>query len=118
MLTVFARDAELLRRKLRTSAIDPFLVQEQLRQIEFEIDDASIGLRRARTSTEFAREQLERFEERHWALLRFYDPDKAVQEVEAALLELGEGEPAARIPDSCMPVESSDVNGNANSAQT
>jgi hypothetical protein len=82
------------------------------------MDDASMELRRARTSTELAREQLERFEERHWALLRFYDPDKAVQQVEAALLELEEGEPAARIPDSVMPVESSDGNGGSNSPQT
>ena len=92
------------RRKLRNSGSDTFILEEQLRQIEFEMDDASRELRRARRSTELAKEQLERFEERHWALLRFYDPEKAEQQVEAALLELGEVEPAARLPDPSVSI--------------
>lgn len=80
------------------------------------MDDASREVRRARTSTELAREQLERFEERHWALLRFYDPDKAEQQVEAALIELGEGEPAARMPDSVVSIDTLDDNNNDISA--
>ncbi|CAJ1943082.1 unnamed protein product [Cylindrotheca closterium] len=109
-------DAELQRRKLRNSESDPFLLQEQLRQIEFEMDDASRELRRARTSTELARDQLETFEERHWALLRFYDPEKAGQQVEAALLELGEVEPAARLSDPNVSVKSTEANDSVDSA--
>lgn len=81
------------------------------------MDDASRELRRARTSTEIAREQLERFEERHWALLRFYNPDQAKQQVQAALLELEEREPAARMPNSGNFVESVEANGSGNSSQ-
>lgn len=80
------------------------------------MDNASRELRRARASKELAKDQLERVEERHWALLKFYDPDKAEQEVKAALLELGEVEPAARLPDNGIYVNSAEANNNGDSA--
>lgn len=90
-------DAELQRRKLENSREDARYAQEQLRQIDFELDDASRDLRRARAQVGLARDELERLQERHWALLGFYNPDQAEEEVEAALRELEEVEPAAKL---------------------
>jgi hypothetical protein len=76
---------------------DPRVAQEQLRQIDFELDDASRDLRRARAQVGLVRDRLERLEDRHWALLGYYNPDQAEEHVEAALRELEELEPAAKL---------------------
>jgi hypothetical protein len=90
-------DAELQRRNLEGSRGDPRVAQEQLRQIDFELDDASRDLRRARAQVGLARDRLERLQDRHWALLGCYNPDQAEEHVEAALRELAELEPAAKL---------------------
>lgn len=90
-------DAELQRRNLEDSRGDPRVAQEQLRQIDFELDDASRDLRRARAQVGLVRDRLERLEDRHWALLGYYNPDQAEEHVEAALRELEELEPAAKL---------------------
>lgn len=64
------------------------------------MDEASRVLRRARTQVGLAREELDRFRDRHWALLSFYDPDRAQEKVEEALNELQEVEPAARLDET------------------
>lgn len=98
-ITILKVEAELERRKLEAFRGDPGLAQDQLRQIDFELDEASRDLRRARTQVQLAREQLERLQDRHWALLGFYNPDKAKEQVDLALKELEETEPAARLDD-------------------
>lgn len=72
---------------------------EELRQIELDLDEASRTLRRARSQTQIARDQLEELKERHWALLSFYDPEQAEEMVDEALNELQQFEPAARLDD-------------------
>jgi hypothetical protein len=96
----FFRDAELQRRQVE----DPGrggarLAQERLRQIERDMDEASRVLRRARTQVQLARDQLDEFKDRHWALLSFYNPDQAEEKVREALDELQQLEPAARLDD-------------------
>lgn len=87
------------------------MAQEQLRQIDFELDDASRALRRARTQTGLARDRLEKLQQRHWALLNFYNPDQAEEQVDAALNELEEVDPAARLNESVfqIPILGDDV---------
>eukprot|EP00980_Cylindrotheca_fusiformis_P015218 scaffold4222_cov115-Cylindrotheca_fusiformis.AAC.14 len=99
-ITILRVDAELQRRKLENGRSDARLAQEQLRQIDFEIDDASRELRRARSQVGLARDELERLQDRHWALLGFYNPDQAKENVEAALREFEEVEPAAKLNDT------------------
>ena len=96
MLTIFAicRDAEIQRRQLEDSRASARRSKERLRQIELDIDDASRVLRRARTRVRLAREQLEELQSRHWAVLGFYDPNRAGEKVEEALREYGLSEKA------------------------
>jgi hypothetical protein len=98
-------DAELQRRKLEEPRGDWHVAQEELRQIEFELDDASRVLRRARTQVTLSRERLEKVQDRHWALLSFYNPNQAEEQVDAALSELEELEPAARLNESSQNVD-------------
>jgi DNA repair exonuclease SbcCD ATPase subunit len=93
------RDAALQRRRLEEQSQSVRLTRERLRQIELEIDDASISLRRARSQLELARDQLMELEERHWALLSLYNADQAEELVDEALEEFQELEPAARMDD-------------------
>lgn len=99
MTFVFFRDAELQRRQVEDSGRGARLAQERLRQIERDIDEASRVLRRARTQVQLARDQLDEFKDRHWALLSFYNPDQAEEKVREALDELQQLEPAARLDD-------------------
>ena len=85
---------------MKESRGDPRFAQEQLRQIEFELDDSSRALRRARTKVGLARQQLDKFRDRHWALLSFYNPEQAKEKVDEALNEFQEIEPAARLDES------------------
>jgi hypothetical protein len=93
------RDAELQRRRLEEQSQSARLTRERLRQIELDIDDASISLRRARSQVELARDQLMELEERHWALLSLYNADQAEELVDEALQEFQVLEPAARMDD-------------------
>ena len=79
------------------------LAQERLRQIELEIDAACRAFRRARTQVEIASDQLEELKERHWALLSFYNPNQAEEQVAEALYEFQQIEPAARLDDFAIP---------------
>jgi hypothetical protein len=99
---VFSRhlsDAELQRRKLEESRQGARLAQERFRQIELDIDDASRALRKTRAQAQIARDQLEELKDRHWAILSFYDPDQAEEQVKEALNEFQQLEPAARLGD-------------------
>ncbi|KAG7363329.1 hypothetical protein IV203_026689 [Nitzschia inconspicua] len=82
-------DAKALRLKMdqsrsrRTSQLDV----EELRAIELEIDDASRALRRARKQVDLAKEELQELEDRHYAVLSYYNPDQAAKLVGDALNE-------------------------------
>ena len=58
---------------------------ERLRQTELEIDEASRLLRRARNGVDMARDELRELEDRHRAVLSYYDPDQASKLVGEAL---------------------------------
>jgi hypothetical protein len=58
-----------------------------LRQTELEIDDAYRTFRRAKTRVNLARDELEELEDRHYAVLSFYDPDQASMLIGDALNE-------------------------------
>ena len=102
-------DAEIERRRLASgSRQEARLAQERLRQIELDIDDASRGLRRARSQLQSARDQLEELEDRHWALLSQYNVKQAGDQITDALKELEDLEPAARLEENSkdMPLPS------------
>jgi hypothetical protein len=63
---------------------------ERLRQTELEIDDAYRELRRAKTRVDLARDELEELEDRHYAVLSYYNPDQASMLIGEALNEFAE----------------------------
>jgi hypothetical protein len=63
---------------------------ERLRQTELEIDDACRALRSARKRVDIARDELEELQERHYAVLSFYNPDQASMLIGEALNEFSE----------------------------
>lgn len=63
------------------------MARDRLNQIEMDVDDASMALRRTRAQATVAKERLSDLEERHWALLSLYDADKAFREVVETIQE-------------------------------
>ena len=102
---VLYSDAELQRRRLNDSRKGTRLAEERLRQINLDLDDAGRTLRRSRTQVQLAKDRLEELQDRHWALLSFYDPDQAEEKVAEALAEFQLLEPAARIDTIADPPE-------------
>jgi hypothetical protein len=96
-------DAELQRRRLEDSRQGARLADERLRQINLDIEDAGRVFRRSRTQVQIASDQLEELQDRHWALLSFYNPDQAEEKVAEALNEFQKIEPAARLDDVTLP---------------
>lgn len=71
-----------------------------------DIDDASRSLRRARSQVQIAREQLEELQERHWALLGYFDPDQASARISEVVKEFQLPDPSVRLPnDIAIPNE-------------
>jgi chromosome segregation ATPase len=99
-VTVLRVDAELERKRLRQELLNSNMSSRQrneyIRQIDRKVDDAARALRYEQMRLETARHELADIEARHWALLSFYDPAKAKQDVEDALRELKDTEPAVR----------------------
>ena len=107
-------DAELQRRRLKESRKGARLAEERLRQISFDLDDAGRALRRSRTQVQIAKDRLEELQDRHWALLCYYNPDQAEEKVAEALEEFQRLEPAARldnIDESQFTTKSTNPNG-------
>jgi hypothetical protein len=71
------------RRRSRSTQLD----MERLRKIELEIDDASRVLRRARKRVDTAKVELQELEDRHYAVLSYYNPDQASKLISDALSE-------------------------------
>jgi chromosome segregation ATPase len=99
-VSILRVDAELEKKRLRglesRRAADPQRIRSELRRLERRVDDAARALRYAQKKLQMSREDLQDLQQRHWAVLRFYDPDQAVVGVNDALRELEENEPAVR----------------------
>lgn len=95
-MTVLRVDAELEKKRLRRSQMTTKAIQEKLRRIDRQIEDAARGLRYSQMKLKEARDGLSDVETRHWAVLSFYNPGLAEKGVEEALRELEETEPAVR----------------------
>jgi DNA-directed RNA polymerase subunit delta len=87
-VTILKVDAERQRLKIEESQRGGSRSDmDQLRQMDLDIDVAARSLRRATTLVELARNELEEFEDRHWAVLSFYNPEQASVLVGEALNE-------------------------------
>jgi hypothetical protein len=95
-LVILRVDAQLERKRLSQSRMQVKTMQERLRQMDAEIDQMARSLRYAQMKVTKAQEDLTALERRHWAVLSVYDPERAGQQVQEALQELAETEPAAR----------------------
>lgn len=95
-MTLLRVDSELERKRLRVDRRDYREVQERIRQLDRKVEDTSRRLRYALIKVDQAKSELSELEARHWAVLSFYDPNKAEQEIDAALRELENDEPAVR----------------------
>jgi hypothetical protein len=83
-------DAKALRLKIDQSRRSTMLDMERLQKIELEIDEASRTLRRARKRVDMARDELEELEDRHYAVLSYYNPDQASKLIGEALTEFSD----------------------------
>lgn len=90
-------DLGVINRRLAVNKREAKMLREDIRELELEIDDASRGLRKARSLVEYAKKQLSELQDRHWAILSLYNPAKAGEEVEEALREFEANEAAARL---------------------
>jgi hypothetical protein len=95
-IAILKVDAELERKRLRRSRQDPRVIQDKLRRIDREVDDAARALRYTQNVLQKIRDDLSELEARHWAVLSFYSPDLAEESVLDAIRELEQNEPAAR----------------------
>jgi len=96
-VSVLRVDGELEKRRLlNRGRQDPRKTRAEMRRIEGKIDDAVRALRYAQSQLKLAQQDLKELERRHWAVLRFYNPDRAGEGVKDALQELEENEPAVR----------------------
>lgn len=75
------------RRRIQSSTRGARSIQERLRTTELELEEASRVLRRAQARVALARQTLEEFESRHWALLSMYSPEQAEERISEALKE-------------------------------
>lgn len=96
-IAVFRVDSELERKPLRQSRhLTSRQINEQIRLIDRKLDNMARSLRYDQLQLDTALEALAEIETRHWALLSFYDPDRAEEVVFDALRELEEKEPAVK----------------------
>jgi len=80
-------DAELQKKRLKPK-LKSRGVRARIREIDMDVEDASMSLRRAKAQATVARDKLHELEERHWALLSLFDADKAFREVEETINEI------------------------------
>jgi hypothetical protein len=71
--------------EMKRRETDPRRGRGRIRQIQFDLDDASRILRRAQLEEATAREQLQELQDKHWAILSLYDADKASRIVDESL---------------------------------
>jgi hypothetical protein len=90
-------DAELEKKRLRSSTQETRVIQSKIRKIDFEIQGAARALRYAQDRLLRAQDGLAALERRHWAVLSFYNPLQVEEAVKDAIREFEESEPAARL---------------------
>ena len=95
-LSILKVDVELQRKRLRQLRDDARKVQERLRDLDLDIDDAARAYRYAQLQLKAARDEMAEVEARHWAVLSFYSPSQAKNGIEEAFREFEESEPAAK----------------------
>ena len=93
-IVILRADAALEQKKGQSN---PQRARERMRYIQIDIEDAARDLRRAQKAEQYARERLEALQDKHWAVLSFYDVEKASRDVDASLAELARQEMAAQI---------------------
>ena len=96
-IAILRVDAELERKRLENIKLESRVVHAKLRQVDLEIQDASRALRHAQNQLNVAQDELVALEQRHWAVLSFYNPIKVEVAVQDAIRELEDNEPAARL---------------------
>ena len=81
----------------RSSSVPPSRkVQDYLVRMEQKVEDAARNYRLSQKLLQVATEELYDLERRHWAVLQFYNPDRAEELVEETLNEFDSTEPATR----------------------
>lgn len=95
-MTILRIDSELERKRLKDSRLSTQAIGEKLRRMDLKMESSARKLRRSQIGLKNAKQDLAELEARHWAVLGFYDPERAGVSVEDALLELKEQEPAVR----------------------
>lgn len=103
-VSILRVDAELERKRLTKSRGDTDTVRQKLRQLEFNIQDASRALRLAKSRLQLTKAELADLEARHWAVLSFYNPNKITSNLEEALREFEDSEPAVKRPTEKRPM--------------
>jgi hypothetical protein len=90
-------DAELEKKRLRSTVREARTLQESIRQLDFEVQESSRALRYAQSRLKMAQNELAALERRHWAVLSFYNPVQVEEAVQDAIREFEQNEPAARL---------------------
>jgi hypothetical protein len=90
-------DAELEKKRLRSTVREARMLQESIRQLDFEVQESSRALRYAQSRLEISQSELAALERRHWAVLSFYNPAQVEEAVQDAIREFEKNEPAARL---------------------
>jgi hypothetical protein len=96
-LAILRIDAELEKKRLRSTVREARTLQESIRQLDFEIQESSRALRYAQSRLKMAQNELTALERRHWAVLSFYNPVQVEEAVQEAIREFEQNEPAARL---------------------
>ena len=105
-LSILRVDSELLRKRLKTDtgSRSSRMLQESYRSLGFEIEEADRALRFATIRLEAAEEELSEIENRHWAVLSFYDAGKASEEIKAAFKEFNEANAVEFLAEDSRPI--------------
>jgi hypothetical protein len=95
-LSILRVDTELERKRLGQMREDSRHLQQNLRELDLEVEDAARAFRYSQLQLQAAKEELAEVEARHWGVLNFYNSDQAESGVDEAFRELEEIEPAVR----------------------
>ncbi|GKY92062.1 hypothetical protein MPSEU_000177700 [Mayamaea pseudoterrestris] len=95
-VSVLRVEAQLTQRRLEQSRQPINTMQNALRKLDFDVEEASRKLRLCKSRLSFAKEELADLEARHWAVLSFYNPDVVAANLADAFRELEESEPAVK----------------------
>jgi hypothetical protein len=95
-LSILRVDTELERKRLGQMREESRRLQQSIRELDLDVEDAARAFRYAQLQLQTAKEELADVEARHWGVLNFYNSDQAESGIDEAFRELEEIEPAAR----------------------